>query len=808
MKFFQKKYGTTLLLAIIFLCLSGTLTAQNTPGNQLKEGSEVHYKVTSDNVIIGYSVYKISQKMSLAGESFVKFQSLSVLRAGMGYIQESVFQSDFSISAQKLTPSYYMLRQTSGNQEALSETVFSKGLIAQKNAIGNNQESSLINTDNDCYLFMNNLWGRMDSMIEHYMLLILASNNQKESVLNVYDPILKTEGKVKLVKERETVIKILNKDLKCLQYTMYDFYNIPLLKIWYDAKSNRIAKMEEIGGSLVFELSTVKAAEELKKSNGIDLWQKKTALSPIYFQDKSKIDILSVTGNFTGRGFAPPEHSIIGFSQSFNGEIKENSLNGTFVAKKTPLTVDKPNRFPPFKLDESIKPYLQPQTGIDSSNDYIVNKAQEITWKSRDSMVAASKICKWIKDNVKSGVSMPSSLLAFLSGIANPESRAMLMTAMCRAAGLPARMAGGIVFDKGDFVPGYWTEVYIENNGWVPFDTDKGEEGIDAAHIYLWEFGDLTSLSIENVDFTPKPPKKVAFHQKDISWPVGEERIFQIKKGDTVIGKEKAVVEDMHFGENGEVYKFKVESSLKIGDALFTAVSTTELTPYALPVSFISNSGIGSQQQQQQFRFTDKYIENIVPAAGEGEIIRNIPYSQGTYLLDQRYLSLWALVIGQIPRVELGKKYEFTVFIPESMKTMDIELEVKNFERVEAEGRDFNAFKCETQNGLIFYIDPSGRVVKVNIPAQELEFVLASPGEEMELPQGDNEKNAEENITESMPEKTDAGTEKKETVTETENTDSTKPAETVSPVKSEKPDNAVKSMKQDKNSKTVEKKKK
>ena len=768
----------TAFLAIIFLLNSNVYA--KTLGDALRQGAEHYYIIKADGKIIGYSAHKVSQKMTLAGESFVKIQSLSALRVGMGYIQESLFNTDFTISSVTLSPSYYMLRQISGDTTALSEAVFSKGVIAQKNAVGQAQEDSIVNTDSDCLIYMTNLWGKFDSMPEHYLLLILFAQDNKDIKIPVYDPILKTQGHIRIERDKESVIKVLGKDMKCIVYTMYDFYDIPAMKIWYEPNNVRIARMEEIGGTLTFELSTAKAGEELKKSNGIDLWQNKVALSPIYFHDKSKLNMFSLTANITGRGLSTNEHNIIGFSQSFNGEGTNNNLNGTFLVKKTPVTLDKPNRFPPFNLSDEFKQYLNPQTGIESNNEYIINKSQEITWKSRDSVIAADKICAWIKDNVKSGMSMPSAQTAFLSGTGNPESKAMLMTAMCRAVGLPAKMAGGLIFEKGDFLPGYWCEVYIENNGWLPYNTENGTQGIDSARIYLYEFGDITSLKIENVDFLPQPPKRVSFHQKDIAWPIGEERIFQIRRGEDIIGKEKAIVEDLQYTENGEIYKFKAESTLKLGDSIFTAVSISELDPYALPVSFDSKSGIGNQTQEQKFKFTDKYIEKLVKIDKDNETSVNIPYSKGTYLLDQRYLSLWALVMGQIPRIELGKKYNFTIFIPEEMKTMELELEVKNFERIEAAGKDLNVFKCETQNELIFYIEPTGKVMKISLPAQQLELVLAES--DFEIP----DKQTQENTTDADGDKKDEQVKNDTKVNnETEVKDTPKPTEEKSAVPTE-----------------------
>ena len=81
--------------------------------------------------------------------------------------------------------------------------------------------------------------------------------------------------------------------------------------------------------------------------------------------------------------------------------------------------------------------------------------------------------------------------------------------------------------------------------------------------------------------------------------------------------------------------------------------------------------------------------------------------------------------MGQIPRLELGGKYKFSVFLPEEIKTVKVEIEAKSFERVEADGKDENAFKCESNIGMIFYISQnSGRVLKISIPNHIIIFLI------------------------------------------------------------------------------------
>jgi transglutaminase/protease-like cytokinesis protein 3 len=63
---------------------------------------------------------------------------------------------------------------------------------------------------------------------------------------------------------------------------------------------------------------------------------------------------------------------------------------------------------------------------------------------------------------------------------------ALLLAALARACGIPARVAVGLVYVEGSGVFGYhmWTEVFVSNT-WIPVDATLGRGGIGAAHLKL-----------------------------------------------------------------------------------------------------------------------------------------------------------------------------------------------------------------------------------------------------------------------------------------------------------------------------------
>ena len=65
----------------------------------------------------------------------------------------------------------------------------------------------------------------------------------------------------------------------------------------------------------------------------------------------------------------------------------------------------------------------------------------------------------------------------------------MLLAALCRAAGIPARVVWGCVYTPeydGSFGHHGWNEVYVGEAGWIPIDVTMHESDyVDSGHIRL-----------------------------------------------------------------------------------------------------------------------------------------------------------------------------------------------------------------------------------------------------------------------------------------------------------------------------------
>ncbi len=91
-------------------------------------------------------------------------------------------------------------------------------------------------------------------------------------------------------------------------------------------------------------------------------------------------------------------------------------------------------------------------------------------------------------------------------GHAECRGHAMLYTALCRSAGIPARPVWGLIRVSagenrrfGDIVSHSWTEIYIPGCGWIPVDPQRPESFGCLANTCLRIFMDAkaTKASLE-----------------------------------------------------------------------------------------------------------------------------------------------------------------------------------------------------------------------------------------------------------------------------------------------------------------------
>lgn len=137
-------------------------------------------------------------------------------------------------------------------------------------------------------------------------------------------------------------------------------------------------------------------------------------------------------------------------------------------------------------LEES--PYIQ------TTDQGIKAKAREIAGGEVKAYIAAGKISRWVKANMRSQtdigvVRSASEVLKSKRGVC--RDYAILYTSLARAAGIPTRLASGLVYLDGGFYYHVWAESFVGE--WVAFDPTMEGELVDATHIKLAQ-GEATAM--------------------------------------------------------------------------------------------------------------------------------------------------------------------------------------------------------------------------------------------------------------------------------------------------------------------------
>jgi transglutaminase-like putative cysteine protease len=134
--------------------------------------------------------------------------------------------------------------------------------------------------------------------------------------------------------------------------------------------------------------------------------------------------------------------------------------------------------------------YLAPEPLIESDDPDIRAEAANAVREATDVRVRAERLTRYVNGLLekKPTVSIPSAREVLRTRVGDCNEHTALFVAMARAAGIPARIAVGLVFVRGAFYYHAWSEVYLDEGGrglWLPVDPTLNEFPADATHVRL-----------------------------------------------------------------------------------------------------------------------------------------------------------------------------------------------------------------------------------------------------------------------------------------------------------------------------------
>lgn len=154
----------------------------------------------------------------------------------------------------------------------------------------------------------------------------------------------------------------------------------------------------------------------------------------------------------------------------------------TIVAASVPVAQGEPSSEP-----ENVRLYLAGDAFVQANHPRVRQTAEEIVGDATAPWTRARLIHDWVYETIekKPVVSIPSALEVLDTREGDCNEHTVLYAALARAAGIPTRIAIGLVWsdDYRGFYYHAWPEVYIDR--WIWTDPTLGQPVADATHIKL-----------------------------------------------------------------------------------------------------------------------------------------------------------------------------------------------------------------------------------------------------------------------------------------------------------------------------------
>jgi transglutaminase-like putative cysteine protease len=131
------------------------------------------------------------------------------------------------------------------------------------------------------------------------------------------------------------------------------------------------------------------------------------------------------------------------------------------------------------------KTFLMPSQFVQSDHPKIRNLVKEIMSHDDDPIDRAKNIINWIHKHIEKRpvLSLPDAVSTLTHRVGDCNEHAVLMAALARAAGIPAKIEAGLVYLNGRFYYHAWNLLYLGE--WITADSLFNQIPADVTHIRL-----------------------------------------------------------------------------------------------------------------------------------------------------------------------------------------------------------------------------------------------------------------------------------------------------------------------------------
>jgi hypothetical protein len=182
----------------------------------------------------------------------------------------------------------------------------------------------------------------------------------------------------------------------------------------------------------------------------------------------------------------------------------------TILKEKIP---DSARQHRAYRRSRSHTEFLKSTPFMQVNHPRIKALISKIVSKQDSALAKVHKIMAWMAASIdqRPVFSLPSALPVLDHGVGDCNEHAILLATLCRAAGIPARVEAGLVYQNGRFYYHAWNSVYLGR--WITADPVLNQLPADVTHIRMAQGADnlyfdlmgiigKVTLKIIDTDFT------------------------------------------------------------------------------------------------------------------------------------------------------------------------------------------------------------------------------------------------------------------------------------------------------------------
>jgi transglutaminase-like putative cysteine protease len=274
---------------------------------------------------------------------------------------------------------------------------------------------------------------------------------------------------------RTVTLRVEDKETLKLDDQVYETFRVRLdyfdtqSYAWVDAQGQTVKEEGLLGLSMV-RTTPEKAREGLAgRAELTDVIEATSASADRAIPDPRRVRFLKA--RLTGLDLAGFE--LDGERQRLDGSVVEVTRETIDVRHEAAL---------PFN-DPALLPSLESTSLIQRRHPKIVHQVRLIAPGETSPLKIVDRVVDWVYENLEKRptMSVPSAVDVLETRIGDCNEHAILAVALLRAAGIPARMAVGVLYFEDRFYYHAWVEAYWGR--WLAVDPILGQVPADATHI-------------------------------------------------------------------------------------------------------------------------------------------------------------------------------------------------------------------------------------------------------------------------------------------------------------------------------------